>query len=92
MLVRHLIPEERHHSVQEDFYRDAYTGEIDTVTGFALVASMQTCFVWQHAQVCDQLGLYPLSDFHRLSEVYPLAISSLVPLTTSTQPLLLFML
>ncbi|KAF5373775.1 hypothetical protein D9758_000587 [Tetrapyrgos nigripes] len=32
-----------------DFYRDLYTGEIDTVTGFALVASMQTCFVWQHA-------------------------------------------
>jgi nuclear pore complex protein Nup133 len=58
MLVRHLIPEERHHSVQEDFYRDAYTGEIDTVTGFALVASMQTCFVWQHAQVCDQLSIY----------------------------------
>ncbi|KIL69792.1 hypothetical protein M378DRAFT_69338 [Amanita muscaria Koide BX008] len=33
-----------------DFYRDAYTGEIDTVTGFSLVASVQTCFVWQHAQ------------------------------------------
>ncbi|KAF5381087.1 hypothetical protein D9615_003993 [Tricholomella constricta] len=33
-----------------DFFRDAYTGDIDTVTGFALVASAQTCFVWQHAQ------------------------------------------
>ncbi|THU89518.1 hypothetical protein K435DRAFT_969042 [Dendrothele bispora CBS 962.96] len=32
-----------------DFYRDLYSGEIDTSTGFALVASMQTCFVWQHA-------------------------------------------
>ncbi|KIK57777.1 hypothetical protein GYMLUDRAFT_45965 [Collybiopsis luxurians FD-317 M1] len=32
-----------------DFYRDAYSGEIDTLTGFALVASMKTCFVWQHA-------------------------------------------
>lgn len=35
----------------QDFYGDAYTGEIDTLTGFALVASVQTCFVWQHAQV-----------------------------------------
>ncbi|KAG6898380.1 hypothetical protein C0992_009055 [Termitomyces sp. T32_za158] len=33
-----------------DFFRDAYTGDIDTLTGFALVASAQTCFVWQHAQ------------------------------------------
>ncbi|KAJ7219294.1 hypothetical protein GGX14DRAFT_591296, partial [Mycena pura] len=33
-----------------DFYADAYSGAIDTQTGFALVASGQTCFVWQHAQ------------------------------------------
>ncbi|KAL0946843.1 hypothetical protein HGRIS_013011 [Hohenbuehelia grisea] len=33
-----------------DFYRETYTGDIDTLTGFALVASIQTCFVWQHAQ------------------------------------------
>ncbi|KAG6874188.1 hypothetical protein C0995_003734 [Termitomyces sp. Mi166 len=33
-----------------NFFRDAYTGDIDTLTGFALVASAQTCFVWQHAQ------------------------------------------
>ncbi|KAJ7632668.1 hypothetical protein FB45DRAFT_978375 [Roridomyces roridus] len=33
-----------------DFYTDAYSGLIDTLTGFALVASAQTCFVWQHAQ------------------------------------------
>ncbi|KAF7338280.1 Methyltransferase type 11 [Mycena venus] len=33
-----------------DFYADAYSGVIDTLTGFALVASGQTCFVWQHAQ------------------------------------------
>ncbi|KAJ3755523.1 hypothetical protein EV360DRAFT_96127 [Lentinula raphanica] len=32
-----------------DFYRDVYSGEIDTLTGFALVVSMKTCFVWQHA-------------------------------------------
>ncbi len=34
-----------------DFKVDPYSGEIDTETGFALVASVQTCFVWQHAQV-----------------------------------------
>ncbi|KDQ60778.1 hypothetical protein JAAARDRAFT_190924 [Jaapia argillacea MUCL 33604] len=33
-----------------DFFRDAYTGDIDTLTGFALVSTIQTCFVWQHAQ------------------------------------------
>lgn len=34
-----------------DFKVDPYSGEIDTVTGFALVTSVQTCFVWHHAQV-----------------------------------------
>ncbi|KAF9265417.1 methyltransferase type 11 [Marasmius fiardii PR-910] len=32
-----------------DFIRELYSGEIDTVTGFALVTSAQTCFVWQHS-------------------------------------------
>lgn len=34
----------------KDFFKEKYTGEIDTLTGFALVASFRTCFVWQHAQ------------------------------------------
>jgi nuclear pore complex protein Nup133 len=38
-----------------DFNKDQYSGEIDTVTGFALVASAQSCFVWQHSQVCFEL-------------------------------------
>lgn len=38
-------------TIRIDFFRDAYSGDIDTLTGFALVASAQTCFVWQHAQV-----------------------------------------
>ncbi|KAF9476583.1 methyltransferase type 11 [Pholiota conissans] len=33
-----------------DFNKDPYSGEIDTITGFALIVSVQTCFVWQHAQ------------------------------------------
>jgi nuclear pore complex protein Nup133 len=47
-----------------DFYRESYTGDVDPVTGFALVASSQTCFVWNHAQVtCNipqtSLHIYP---------------------------------
>ncbi|KAJ7582654.1 hypothetical protein C8J56DRAFT_955381 [Mycena floridula] len=38
-----------------DFYRDSYAGCIDTLTGFALVASIQTCFVWQHAQALKSI-------------------------------------
>ena len=34
-----------------DFYRDAYTGEVDTAAGFALVASSDKCFVWNYSQV-----------------------------------------
>ncbi|KAK0500496.1 hypothetical protein EDD18DRAFT_1307884 [Armillaria luteobubalina] len=33
-----------------DFYDDSFTGGIDTLTGFAVVASKQTCYVWQHSQ------------------------------------------
>ncbi|THH33962.1 hypothetical protein EUX98_g282 [Antrodiella citrinella] len=33
-----------------DYYQDAYTGDIDTLTGFALVASVETCFVWKYTQ------------------------------------------
>ena len=34
-----------------DFFRDAYTGDVDTLTGFAVVASLRTCFVWKYSQV-----------------------------------------
>lgn len=34
-----------------DFQRDAYTGDVDTLTGYAVVASRETCFVWNYAQV-----------------------------------------
>ncbi|KAI0636924.1 Non-repetitive/WGA-negative nucleoporin C-terminal-domain-containing protein [Trametes polyzona] len=33
-----------------DFFRDAYTGDVDTLTGFAVVASLRTCFVWKYSQ------------------------------------------
>lgn len=34
-----------------DFFREGYTGDVDPVTGFALVASLTTCFVWKYSQV-----------------------------------------
>ncbi|EPS98566.1 hypothetical protein FOMPIDRAFT_1061291 [Fomitopsis schrenkii] len=33
-----------------DFLRDAYTGTVDTETGYAVVSSQETCFVWKYAQ------------------------------------------
>ena len=34
-----------------DFYNEGYTGDVDPVTGFAVVASLETCFVWKYSQV-----------------------------------------
>ena len=34
-----------------DFYNDAYSGEVDTTTGFAIIASAERCFVWNYSQV-----------------------------------------
>ncbi|KAI0054126.1 hypothetical protein FA95DRAFT_1530133 [Auriscalpium vulgare] len=33
-----------------DFIREDYAGDIDSLTGFAVVVTSQTCFVWQHSQ------------------------------------------
>jgi hypothetical protein len=38
--------------VLPDFFGESYSGQVDTVTGFSLIASARTCFVWQHVQVC----------------------------------------
>ncbi|THH17812.1 hypothetical protein EW146_g3080 [Bondarzewia mesenterica] len=46
----HLPAEVKQILRNADFFRDAYSGGIDTSTGFALVATSQTCFVWQHTQ------------------------------------------
>jgi hypothetical protein len=70
-----------------DFFKDAYNGAVDTVTGFALMASGQTCFVWQHVQVrsfftvMDSLSM---STF-RLSEEPPHVTSSHVHKTIQAQ-------
>ncbi|KAH9934994.1 uncharacterized protein B0H18DRAFT_1082732 [Fomitopsis serialis] len=33
-----------------DFLRDVYTGTVDPLTGYAVVSSEETCFVWKYAQ------------------------------------------
>lgn len=43
----------RSNELPQDFYKTAYMGGIDTLSGFAVIASSRTCFVWQHAQVCS---------------------------------------
>ncbi|KAI0302174.1 Non-repetitive/WGA-negative nucleoporin C-terminal-domain-containing protein [Russula brevipes] len=45
------LPTEVKHVLRNaDFFRDAYVGDVDAGTGFALVATPQACFVWQHTQ------------------------------------------
>ncbi|KAI0322245.1 Non-repetitive/WGA-negative nucleoporin C-terminal-domain-containing protein [Amylostereum chailletii] len=46
----HLPAEVKHILKNADFFRDSYSGDIDHNTGFSLVATSQTCFVWQHTQ------------------------------------------
>lgn len=46
----HLPTEVKHVLKNADFFRDAYVGDVDASTGFALVATPQACFVWQHTQ------------------------------------------
>ncbi|KAN0123739.1 Non-repetitive/WGA-negative nucleoporin C-terminal domain containing protein [Russula decolorans] len=46
----HLPTEVKHVLRNADFFRDAYVGDVDASTGFALVATPQACFVWQHTQ------------------------------------------
>ncbi|KAJ6630853.1 hypothetical protein B0H10DRAFT_2160229 [Mycena sp. CBHHK59/15] len=69
-----------------DFYSDAYTGAVDTLTGFALVASSQTCFVWQHAQaVKGTPTCYIFScpqDYDRINPPF----HELVPYASSREP------
>ncbi|PPR00501.1 hypothetical protein CVT24_005524 [Panaeolus cyanescens] len=59
-----------------DFTRDLYSGEIDTVTSFALVASSQTCFVWQHAQTIKGI---PTCYIFPCPPGYQLPFHALVP-------------
>ncbi|KAJ7046830.1 hypothetical protein C8F04DRAFT_1227029 [Mycena alexandri] len=82
----HLPVEVKQVLKNADFYADAYSGVIDTLTGFALVASGQTCFVWQHAQaVKGTPTCYIFSCPHDHDRSNP-PFHELVPYTSAREP------
>lgn len=70
-----------------DFKVDPYSGEIDIITGFALVTSVQTCFVWQHAQVRQtrRYSFYP-DAFCKALKGVPTCYIFACPQDTSSRP------
>ncbi|OSX65290.1 hypothetical protein POSPLADRAFT_1054050 [Postia placenta MAD-698-R-SB12] len=46
----HLPVEVKQILKNADFYSQGFTGEVDTLTDYAVVASRETCFVWQYSQ------------------------------------------
>ncbi|KAI0035097.1 hypothetical protein K488DRAFT_44136 [Vararia minispora EC-137] len=49
-LHSHLPEEVRHLLRNADFFRGAYSGDVDPTTEFSLVTTAQTCYIWQHTQ------------------------------------------
>ncbi|KAJ7452358.1 hypothetical protein B0H11DRAFT_1742097 [Mycena galericulata] len=69
-----------------DFYADAYSGVIDTLTGFALIASGQTCFVWQHAQAVKGTPTCYIFSCPRDYDIASPPFHELVPYTSAREP------
>ncbi|KAJ7774554.1 hypothetical protein DFH07DRAFT_102982 [Mycena maculata] len=69
-----------------DFYADAYSGVIDTLTGFALVVSAQTCFVWQHAQAVKGTPTCYIFSCPRDYDSPSPPFHELVPYTSAREP------
>ncbi|KAH9900978.1 Non-repetitive/WGA-negative nucleoporin C-terminal-domain-containing protein [Cubamyces lactineus] len=71
-----------------DFFRDAYTGDVDTLTGFAVVASLRTCFVWKYSQALT--GTPTCYIFGCPREAYPPPMATpfhaLVPFGSQREP------
>ncbi|EMD38365.1 hypothetical protein CERSUDRAFT_113529 [Gelatoporia subvermispora B] len=71
-----------------DFNRDAYSGDVDPLTGFALVASAETCFVWNYNQALT--GTPTCYIFVCPQDVDPTAMATplhaLVPYGSSREP------
>ncbi|KAF7796965.1 hypothetical protein EIP86_008153 [Pleurotus ostreatoroseus] len=71
-----------------DFYHDAYTGEVDTETGFAMIASAERCFVWNYSQALTGTPtcyIFPCpQDAIRLPMDTPL--HALVPFGSAREP------
>ncbi|KAI0362165.1 hypothetical protein OH77DRAFT_1515456 [Trametes cingulata] len=71
-----------------DFYRDAYTGDVDTVTGFAVVASLHTCFVWKYSQALTGTPTCYIFGCPREANPPPMAtpFHALVPFGSQREP------
>ncbi|KAI0094031.1 Non-repetitive/WGA-negative nucleoporin C-terminal-domain-containing protein [Irpex rosettiformis] len=71
-----------------DFYREGYTGQVDTLTGFALVASAERCFVWNYSQALT--GTPTCYIFACPQDAEPLLMDTplhgLIPYGTSREP------
>ncbi|GLB34911.1 putative non-repetitive/WGA-negative nucleoporin C-terminal [Lyophyllum shimeji] len=69
-----------------DFFREPYTGDVDTVAGFALVASARTCFVWQYAQALKGTPTCYIFACPRDPEQQHPPFHALIPYTTAREP------
>ncbi|KAI0831351.1 hypothetical protein BC628DRAFT_1311430 [Trametes gibbosa] len=71
-----------------DFYRDAYTGDVDTLTGFAVVASLRTCFVWKYSQALTGTPTCYIFSCPREADPPPMAtpFHALVPFGLQREP------
>ncbi|KAF8921233.1 hypothetical protein CPB85DRAFT_1428242 [Mucidula mucida] len=74
-----------------DFYGGAYTGGIDTSTGFALVASAETCFIWQHSQAVKGIPTCYIFSCPRDYDQMAAPLHGLIPYSTSREPGLILM-
>ncbi|CCM02415.1 uncharacterized protein FIBRA_04513 [Fibroporia radiculosa] len=65
-----------------DFYRDAFSGDVDPLTGFAIVASVETCFALTGTPTC-YIFLCPVSD---INDPMATPFHALVPYGSSREP------
>ncbi|KAL4265228.1 nucleoporin Nup133 family protein [Pleurotus pulmonarius] len=82
----HLPAEVKQILTSADYVHDFYTGDIDTLTGFALVASIQTCFVWQHAQAVKGTPTCYIFSCPQDEEPSGPPLHVLVPLVKTREP------
>ncbi|KAH9946079.1 uncharacterized protein BXZ73DRAFT_86275 [Epithele typhae] len=70
-----------------DFLQEGYTGDVDPITGFAVVMSTQTCFVWKYSQALTGTPTCYIFDCSMLVEV-PMAthFHALVPYGSQREP------
>ncbi|KAG2357680.1 hypothetical protein BDR07DRAFT_1490402 [Suillus spraguei] len=69
-----------------DFYSQSWTGAVDAITGYAIAASSNTCFVWHHPKptTCYILPCPPSSQDYAQPPSAPL--HALVPSRSRSEP------